>query len=190
MASVVYLEVTLSMMAAGRIMFAWGMDRMGPKWFTDVSPRFAAPVKNYVFGLVVMMVGTGLYVLWFTSTLTGLAATGMQLVSLFLITGISAVVLPYRKKLRNIWKSSPYHTWKILGVPILAISGCIYVAYICVMLYYAFIDKTSRNVTGKNMITFALVWVFGIAWYLAWRRYNKAKSGIDISIAYGDLPPD
>jgi amino acid transporter len=190
MAAVVYLEVTLSMMAMARIMFAWGMDRMGPKWFTDISPRFAAPMKNYVFGLVVMAVGTGLYVLWFTSALTGLAATGMQLVSLFLITGISAVVLPYRKKLRNIWNSSPYHTWKILGVPILAISGCIYVVYICAMIYYAFIDPTSRDVTGKNMITFAVAWAAGIAWYLGWRRYNKVKSGVDMSIAYGDLPPD
>jgi hypothetical protein len=36
-ASVVYLEITLSMMGCSPMMFAWGMDRMGPNWFTEVA---------------------------------------------------------------------------------------------------------------------------------------------------------
>ena len=31
--------LALSYLAFPRIIFAWGMDRMGPKWFTDVNPR-------------------------------------------------------------------------------------------------------------------------------------------------------
>ena len=42
--------VALSYLAFPRIIFAWGMDRMGPKWFTDVNARFASPVKNYILG--------------------------------------------------------------------------------------------------------------------------------------------
>jgi basic amino acid/polyamine antiporter, APA family len=189
MAAVIYLEVTLSVMGMGRIMFAWGMDRMGPKWFTDVNARIGAPLKNYVFGLIVMLTGTALYVLWFTSALTGLAATGMQLVSVFLITGISAIVLPNRKKLRGIWDSSPFKSWTIAGIPVLTISGVIYVVYISAMVYYAFIDSRSRDVTGKNMITFAVAWAVGIVWWVFWRQWN-ARAGIDTSLAYGELPPD
>ena len=33
--------LALSYLAFPRILFAWGMDRMGPKWFTDINPRFA-----------------------------------------------------------------------------------------------------------------------------------------------------
>ena len=40
--------IALSYLAFPRILFAWGMDRMGPKWFTDISPRWASPVKNYI----------------------------------------------------------------------------------------------------------------------------------------------
>jgi APA family basic amino acid/polyamine antiporter len=189
MASVVYLEVTLAIMGMARIMFAWGMDRMGPKWFTDVNPKAAVPLKNYFVVFVIMLVGVGLYVLFFTSALTGLAATGMQLVSLFLITGISAVVLPHRKKLRGIWESSPFRTWTIAGIPVLTISGIVYVVYILAMIYYAFLDSRSRDVTGKNMISFAVAWAAGIIWYLLWRRYN-ARSGIDVTLTYGQLPPD
>ena len=35
--------IALSYLAFPRILFAWGMDRMGPKWFTDINPRFASP---------------------------------------------------------------------------------------------------------------------------------------------------
>jgi APA family basic amino acid/polyamine antiporter len=36
--------VALSYLAFPRILFAWGMDRMGPKWFTDIDYRWATPV--------------------------------------------------------------------------------------------------------------------------------------------------
>ncbi len=45
--------VALSYLAFPRIIFAWGMDRMGPKWFTDVNARFASPVKNYILGFFI-----------------------------------------------------------------------------------------------------------------------------------------
>jgi APA family basic amino acid/polyamine antiporter len=38
--------IALSYLAFPRILFAWGMDRMGPKWFTDINPKWASPVKN------------------------------------------------------------------------------------------------------------------------------------------------
>ncbi len=44
--------LALSYLAFPRILFAWGMDRMGPKWFTDINPRFASPVKNHILCLV------------------------------------------------------------------------------------------------------------------------------------------
>ncbi len=39
--------VALSYLAFPRILFAWGMDRMGPKWFADIDFRWASPVKNH-----------------------------------------------------------------------------------------------------------------------------------------------
>ena len=55
--------VALSYLAFPRILFAWGMDRMGPKWFTDINPRWASPVKNYIVGFVL---GELLLVLYYT----------------------------------------------------------------------------------------------------------------------------
>jgi amino acid transporter len=44
--------VSLSHMAFPRILFAWGMDRMGPRWFTDIDYRWATPVKNHILCFV------------------------------------------------------------------------------------------------------------------------------------------
>ncbi len=186
---VTYLEVTLTFLGFSRILFAWGMDRMGPKWFTDISPRWAGPIKTYTLAFAILFIGTAAYVLWFTTLFTGLAAAGMQLVSVFFVTGVSAVIFPYRKRVRTIWESSPYRRFHILGVPVLTIAGVIYLGYILVLLYFAFIDSATRDVTGKNMISFVVAWIVGIAWFLWWRRQNS-KVGIDVGITYGQLPPD
>ena len=186
---IVYLEVTIALMALTRASFAWGLDRMGPKWFSDISPRWASPMKLYLFYTCVLIVGTAMYVLWLSNAFAGLAAAGMQLVSVFGITAISAILLPYRKKVKNIWDSSPYRTWKVAGIPLLTIAGVVYLGYILVLLYFAFFAPQTRDITGKNTILFVAAWAAGIVWYFFWKARSKA-SGVDVSITYGELPPE
>ena len=57
------------------------------------------------------------------------------------------------------------------------------------MLYYSFIDPTTRLTTGKSLFLFAASWIAGILWYLFWRARSKAQ-GIDVSITFGELPPE
>ena len=63
--------IALSYLAFPRIIFAWGMDHMGPKWFTDVNARFASPVKNYILGFVIAEGLIALYVFWSNSPMQG-----------------------------------------------------------------------------------------------------------------------
>jgi amino acid transporter len=181
--------VVVDLMLVPRAMFAWGMDRMGPKWFTDIHPRWATPLKLYALIAGVQIVLTIAYELWLSSQLTGLVAAGMQLVSVFLITGISGILFAYRKKVRGIWESSPYRNWKLFGIPLITIAAVVYVVYILVLLYFAFIDSKTRDLTGKKAILFAAAWAIGIAWYFFWKR-RSAKVGVDISVTYGELPPE
>lgn len=187
--AVTYLEVAIAILENARASFAWGLDRMGPKWFTDINPRWASPIKLYVMYTVILIAGTAVYVLWLQNALTGLAAAGMQLVSLFIVTGISAILLPFRKKVKMVWESSPYSRWNILGVPVITIAGVLYVVYILILLYYAFIDSKTRDLTSKNLITFVVAWALGLLWYAFW-RWRNSRSGVDIRITYGELPPE
>jgi amino acid transporter len=184
-----YWLIVVDLLLVPRAMFAWGMDRMGPKWFTDLSPRWASPIKLYGLITIVQIILTAAYVFWFQSQLTGLVAGGLQLVSVFLITGISGVLFAYRKKVKGIWESSPYKNWKVAGIPYITIAAVVYVAYILVLLYYAFFDTRTRDITGKKTIIFVVVWAIGIAWYYFWKSRSK-KVGVDVAMTYGELPPE
>jgi APA family basic amino acid/polyamine antiporter len=56
--------VALSYLAFPRILFAWGMDRMGPKWFADIDYRWASPVKNHILCFVLGEIGILLYTIF------------------------------------------------------------------------------------------------------------------------------
>jgi basic amino acid/polyamine antiporter, APA family len=181
--------VVIMFLLAGRTLFAWGMDRMGPRWFTSVSSRHAGPLRNFVAWLVACVVGLVIYEIWLPS-LTALIGTGVLMISVFLVTGISALVLPFRKRTADIWNSSPYRGWRIARVPLIAVAGAIWVLYTCVLLYYEFFDATSRAVTGRNTIYFLLVtWTMGALWYSFWSWRSRAV-GVDVGVAYGQLPPE
>jgi APA family basic amino acid/polyamine antiporter len=181
--------LVITYVVAGRAWFAWGMDRMGPRWFTDLSPRWATPVKNYAASLVLYASGLVVYQVWFTTQLSGLVGAGMQLVSVFLLTALSAVVLPFRRKTATLWESSPYHDWRVGRLPMSSLAGLVYMVYIAILLYFAFLDTRTREVNAKNLLFLAGAWLLGLLWYVFWRQHNR-KDGIDVSVTYGQLPPE
>ena len=183
--------LALSYLAFPRILFAWGMDRMGPKWFTDINPRFASPVKNHILCLVL---GQALLILYYTllqNTLQNIVLTGMQVTSVFIPTAIAAIYFPYSKRAKGVWDSSPYKKWTFLGLPVIVWGAGVDLVYLGILLYYFIFNSAAKQFTGPSVILFVGVWVAGIVWYYAWSAYNKAKSGMDISsVTYGELPPE
>ncbi len=182
--------VVVNLLMCQRALFAWGMDRMGPRWFTSISPRFASPVGmlGFVAGISAFMSIAYWYL--FPSVLSGLFASGMQLVSVFAVTAISAIIFPFRKKAANIWASSPFNQWKVGSIPVITIAGVVYLAYIVVLLYYAFFDKKTTDITGKKFYLMVVAWAIGIAWYFFWRD-RSARKGVNVdTMTYGELPPE
>ena len=184
--------LALSYLAFPRILFAWGMDRMGPKWFTDINPRFASPVKNHILCLVM---GQALLVLYYTllqNQMQNIVLTGMQITSVFIPTAIAALWFPYSRRAKGVWDSSPYKKWKFLGLPVIVWGAAVDLVYLGILLY-EFIghNAATATFTTASIELFAGVWIAGIIWYYAWSAYNKSKSGMDISaVTYGELPPE
>jgi amino acid transporter len=181
--------VALSYLAFPRILFAWGMDRMGPKWFTDIDYRWSTPVKNHILCFVLGEIGIALYAFW-QNPMTGLSVTGMEIVSVFGITAIAATVFPFVKKVKHIWEASPYRNWKFLGIPVVTIGGVVNLIYLVILFYFYFVMPSSEQPMVKgSMILYAVIWGLGIVWYFFWKR-RSSKVGVDVSMTYGELPPD
>ena len=181
--------VALSYLAFPRIIFAWGMDRMGPKWFTDISPRWASPVKNYILCFVLCQAAIALYTFWIGEYMQGLTVTGMEIVSVWGVTTIAALIFPYMKRSKGIWDSSPYKGWKFLGVPLVSWGALVSLVYLGILFYFLIMTEEMRDSNRDSWILYAVVWVIGIIWYFFWAARSK-KVGVDVSMTYGELPPE
>jgi amino acid transporter len=180
--------VALSYLAFPRILFAWGMDRMGPKWFADIHPRWATPVKNLILCFILGEIGIAIYAFW-QNPMTGLSVTGMEIVSVFGITAIAALIFPFVKKAKNIWDASPYKNWKFLGIPAVVIGAVANLIYLLILFYFFIFMPDLEGLAIGSVILYIIIWGAGIIWYFYWKARNKAL-GVDISMTYGELPPD
>jgi amino acid transporter len=182
--------VALSYLAFPRILFAWGMDRMGPKWFADIDYRWASPVKNHILCFILGEIGIAIYA-FVMDPMTGLSVTGMEIVSVFGITAIAALLFPFVKRAKHIWETSPYKKWKILGIPVVTIGAVFNLVYLGILFYFFFFmaEMGEQELVKGSLILYAIIWGLGIAWYFYWKARNK-KVGVDVSMTYGELPPD
>jgi len=180
--------VALSYLAFPRILFAWGMDRMGPKWFADIDYRWASPVKNHILCFVLGEIGILLYTLW-QEQMSGLSVTGLEIVSVFGVTAIAAAIFPFSKKAKHIWETSPYKKWKILGIPVVTIGGVVNLIYLAILFVFFIVMPDLEGLAIGSLIFYVFIWGLGIAWYFYWKARNK-QVGVDVSMTFGELPPD
>jgi amino acid transporter len=183
--------VALSYLAFPRIIFAWGMDRMGPKWFTDVNARFASPVKNYILCFVLAEILIALYTFYLPFQEQGLSVTALEIFSVFGVTAIAAAIFPFSKRSKHIWESSPYRKWKFLGIPVITFGAVINLAYLTILAIFFFFQDTALE--GFTFATGMLIlgtWALGLCWYWFWSWKAKRTSGISTGMLTGELPPE
>jgi APA family basic amino acid/polyamine antiporter len=181
--------VVLSYLAFPRTLFAWGMDRMGPKWFTSINPRFASPVKNAVVCFALGEVLLFIYFVWAPMPMQNLVVAGLQITSVFAVTALAALLFPYMRSSKGIWESSPYKTWRLLGLPVVVWGAAVNLCYLGLLLYVFIVMKASDTLTSFGLILMVSAWVAGILWYFFWRRRSQAV-GVDVGMTYGELPPE
>jgi amino acid transporter len=180
--------VALSYLAFPRILFAWGMDRMGPKWFADIDYRWASPVKNHILCFILGEIGIALYA-FRGNPMEGLSVTGLEIVSVFGVTAIAAAWFPFSKRAKSIWETSPYRKWNILGIPVITIGAFFNLVYLAILFYFFIVMPDLEGLAIGSLILYAVIWVLGIAWYFYWKHRNRVE-GVDVNMTYGELPPD
>ena len=184
--------IALSYLAFPRIIFAWGMDRMGPKWFTDVNARFASPVKNYILGFCIAEGLIALYVFWQNNSMQGLSVTALEIFSVFGVTAIAAAIFPFSKRAKGIWESSPYRRWAVFKIPVVTLGAVVNLAYLAILAVF-FFAQADRSLEGFTLATGVLIlgsWALGLCWYWFWSWRAKRTTGINTTMLTGELPPE
>ena len=170
-------------------MFAWSFDRLVPTAIADISDRFHVPMKAIVLTGIIATVGAALSLY---TTLVGYAFNlTLVVVSSFIFAGLAAAVFPYSKKARPIYNQAPSFVKKrILGLPIVTIFG---VLEFVIFSYLAYLDATSPALSGPinpySLGVVAFIYISAICIYFGAKWYHK-REGIDIGLAFQELPPE
>jgi len=172
-----------------RYMFAWSFDRVSPEKFASVNPKTHTPVFAILLNAIV-----GVAVAAFTLSpyggIYGVTVNVAIMITVYYSIGmVAAIVFPYVK--RDLFESAPAIVRKkIGGVPIMSLSGAIaLVTMIVATGVYAERPDLSGPVSVQS-VTFilAVLVLFGVLYYI-YRAYHLRKTGIDISIAFKEIPP-
>jgi APA family basic amino acid/polyamine antiporter len=180
------LCMPISYIAFSRAAFAWGMDRLGPMWFTDVSPRWHSPVKNNIIMLVMSEIGIGIYAYW-ASALDAIAIVALEAMSAWGVMAVSGLLFPYVKRARTIWEASPYK-FRLGPVYVLTIAAIINLSFVGILIYYFFTVDALDAISLWGSAVYVTIWIFGVLWYVLWVKHWK-KQGIDLKLAWKELPP-
>lgn len=175
-----------TMMMASRSMFAWSFDRLVPERLSWVEPRTRSPLYALAIIFLLITASTAIYsfTTWFT-TLTVLLGISFTMV----FTAIAGIVLPYRQ--RALVAASPYAR-RVAGIPLFTLVGAIALIGFVTMIVILMLDQGSgvslAHNPGKLALT-AIIYAIGFAIYFA-SKAIRARQGIDLELAYHELPPE
>jgi amino acid transporter len=158
-----------------RYLFAQSFDRFLPEQLSYVSPKYGSPIFAHVIDLVITLglIGSAAFVYGTLSSLFGNVAAAMIY---FIVIGLAASAYALKKE-------------KGTSKGLLFISGILMAA---VFVYITYLFLANGAVWGGNEIAYGYVagsFILGAVIYYASKRYHASR-GIDISLAYKEIPPE
>lgn len=180
----IFVPITIIMVS--RSLFAWSFDRLAPEKISDVNPRTRSPVNAVLLIAVLAIISVA--VVAFNPNLGALVVLLGQSLT-FIAVGIAAVVFPYRKP--EVFEASPFNQ-RIKGIPLMSIVGAISVvtaSCVSAILTTDINSGTSWQLNRDRVWLVIGVFLGAFFVYQAARYIQKAR-GIDIDLAYKEIPPE
>jgi len=179
-----------------RIVFAWAMDRVIPSWFAKVSERTATPVRIYVLTLLGGLIFFLMSFPPISLNLSSLAYYSILLSALtWILPGFNAILMPYKRK--ELFEAGVF-TKRLANLPALVWIGLVWLAFILPIYASAFIQPlisgffsspTWQYASSTGVSVVALIVFIGSVIYFVSKYYNKRR-GVDITLAFKEIPPE
>jgi amino acid transporter len=185
--------VPLMYLTMSRNVMAWGFDRVLPSWFSNVNDRLKSPVNAIIFTFVVSQIF--LIPLAFLPIFTTIFSSGLiGFVIDYLVVSIAAVAFPFVKK--DLYQRTGLSGYKIASLPLTGVAGVISAIFMVLLMYGILTNPGFAIYNPSNPVTTVIdygiafsVFIVGIAIFYVSKSARKSK-GIDLSLAFRDLPPE
>ena len=169
-----------------RAVMAWSWDRVIPTKFSDVSDKYHVPVWAILLMVLVPEVGLVLSIYYGAVILVINATLGWVL--FYTLEGLAAAVFP--KVQKSVFEASPIK-YKIGSIPLISICGAITAFFFIWAGYMSFVAYPfvgGLNTSILEIYIGALI-VFVVIYYAS-KGYHLKKDGIDIGLAFKQIPPE
>jgi amino acid transporter len=166
--------IAYAIIVLSRYLFAQSFDRFLPEKISSISPKYGSPTVALLINFVGTMVLIGL-ASFFYGTLTSLYGAVVASMIYFIFVGIAAVLYAIKNE-------------KGRSKAVLTTAGLL-MAIVFVYITYQFLAFAS--IWGGNPIAYGWVvgsFIAGLIIYAVSKSYHS-KRGIDITLAYKELPP-
>jgi len=178
--------MTVLLMVVVRNIFAWAFDRIVPTRLADINRRFNSPIKASIVAFIVVVIFLYLYIYTevFKLTVNYVMAVALALI----VPSVAGIVFPFRRK--ELYQKSPASAYKVGGVPLISIAGAISLIFFIYLVYAAYTTPGVFGPVGLPALSLILLTIiFPIVVYYVSKTYHQRKEGIDISLAFTEIPP-
>jgi amino acid transporter len=172
-------------LSSTRVIFAAAFDRALPESVAKVD-RNGVP---YVALLLMLIPGIALGALYAYSTdfRTYTLAATLVIAVTFLGSAVAAAVLPWRR--REIYNASPIARYTVFGIPLITAAASLFIAFLVFCLVKWFTDDVYAVNDQGSLIFMGCLYLLAIAIFAGSRIYRR-RQGMDLSMAYGEIPAE
>jgi len=167
------------LLTATRYVFAFSFDRIFPTAFADVNPRFHFPLKATVLTLVIAAIFT--YITIYTSYFSQLVNTVTIWTIVWIMVGVSAILLPFWKK--GLAQGLPG------GRVVLPVAGFLTILGMGATFYWSATIPAIGAVGTTALAFIGGIFALAAVIYAARYYYFKGK-GLDITASLKEIPPE
>lgn len=171
-----------------RAFFAYSFDGVFPIKFASVSETFHTPVFGIIFVTILgeIMLYIQLFVLPYLALYWILYSITVAYIVTFMVSSLAVAVFPYR--LKKVYDVSPVPKTKI-GLPVVTWIGIASIIYLAVNLYYYLTVSALGANTPPSLAAVTVIWIAGFPLFYIAKTYRR-KKGVDIGLAYKEIPPE
>jgi APA family basic amino acid/polyamine antiporter len=169
-----------------RVMFAQTLDRILPDKLANLNLRYIAPINALiVYGVfsAIFLILQALYPAIFFYTTAAVAGVLLA----YILAGVAAVVFPYRGK--QVYSTCLISKYSVARIPLIVVLGILSLLFSGLLIYF-YVAIPSLGMV--NPIPFALVIivyvVLAVQYYV--NKWYKKRKGIEIDLAFKEIPPE
>jgi basic amino acid/polyamine antiporter, APA family len=172
-------------LSSTRVVFAAAFDRVLPEGVAKVN-RSGVP---YIALLLMLVPSLGIAALYAYNDdfVTYTLDATLVIAVTFLGSAIAAAILPWRK--REIYNASPIAKYTVMGIPLVTFTAVLFIAFLVFCLYKWFADDIYGVNDGGSLIFMGCLYLLALVIFAGSRIYRR-RQGMDLSMAYGEIPAE